>query len=1101
MRSIHGFASSLACASAVVLSLQSAGVGDEPARVSSEYAVTYSPHAASADCNFNLGPTGAAAWLRGYHFVVVSIQQGSPGYKHFKLGDVVIAAGDKVFGPDVDPRIALGNAIGAAEASGEPLVIQVLRDGTKRDLSIDLPKLGAYAPTWPTGCEKSRAILDRACRSLIDSQMPDGSQVTDGAMGTFLTGLIMLGSGQSEYLDSARRASHRSAEYNYESFDYNNWAMGYGGVTLAEYYLATGDDSVLPKLKEVADKLARGQMRCGSWGHKSPAGGYGAVNQLALVDAIALVMARECGVKVDNAAIDRTLTFFSRFAGLGSVPYGDHQPFNALDNNGANSSAAVLFHLAGREEEARLFADSVAESYWLREEGHTGAFFSILWGPMGAAIAGEEKLQKFLDYQKWYYDLAREWTGGITFLPYKEALTRFDDSGYIYFGPEFTTGGMAMAYAVERKTLQIFGAPSSVFGIRAKLSGELQSARQQYLARDWQAFDATLAAIDPTQLSGDERRWHAQLLSARNTAKASIERVLTEIDSNLHGGAAYRASLQFEALKRAYGPNADPRFAQIEKRLVDSAYGVREGKQFYERWEGINAFAVKSWVPQGPHAKWLLEGVPTARLPVWEPLSPTSQLKPQTWRTNRLDVGAKQPQGWEQPDFDDTAWVSGDGISVEVSQVKGKTAPSEPILARRTFTVDHPHGEALRVRLQTVRNTDTQVYLNGQLIVNVERGQRGGYAAIELQTRAFELLKAGQNVLAVRSGAQGTDGNLLDVGLEICRTGANPRHLPIERIDCIESADLPDAETALQVARTTDAYRAQKADSFARMSNEELTKEMGGMVGYYRGLAEDALVARGLDGVRPAVTRMNDPDWKVRVSAMSVVQKALIKASKEGQADVLAYLTEQIPAVTARVTDEHRWVRTMACKNLGDFGPAAASAIAPLAEAAGDKEEWVRIASLGALKQVGADATILHDASLRALQTPNSSYGVARQCMPVVKMPEGDARQKLQILAAIIRTPPEGDGGGLLNDAMATGCKLDPEGTTMIPILVEAAADKTGLSRQRQNPRGAAIGCLGGYGAKAVAASDLLKSILADETPAAKTQHAAAEAALKQIGG
>lgn len=1095
-------ASVLAC---VLLSGTGIAVAQEagatPARADQPYAVTYSPHAASSECHFNLGPTGATGWLRGYQFVVVSIQQGSPTYGALRLGDVLVSAGGKTFGPDVDPRIALGNAIGVAEATGEPLAVEVLRDGAKQAIQINLPKLGAYAPTFPFNCEKSNLILDQACRALVDLQMPDGSQVTDGAMGTFFTGLILLGSGDPQYLDAARRAAHRTTDYDYSKIDYENWPLGYGGILLAEYYLATGDDSVLPKLKEMTGTLSRGQMRCGSWGHSSPSGGYGAVNQLALTDAIALVMARECGVEVDPAAIEKSLHFFSRFAGLGSVPYGDHQPYNSLDNNGVNGSAAVLFHLAGRDKEAKLFADSVAESYWLREEGHTGAFFSILWGPMGASVAGEEQLRKFLAPQRWYYDMVREWTGGITFLPYKEALTRFDNSGYVYFGPEFTTGGMATAYAVPRRTLQIFGAPPSVFGIRAKLTPELTTARKQFLARDWQACDATLAAIDAKGLDADQRRWHAQLLGAREAARASADRVLLEIDSNLENGAAYRASLQFGALKRALGDNADPRFADMEKRFTESEWFVREGKQFYERWDAINGFAVKSWVPQGPHAKWLLEGTPTARLPIWEPLSPTSRIKPQAWRTMLLEKGAALPDGWERAEFDDGAWRAGEGIFTKFDAKGGEPVPDGPIIARRRFTVEDPKGEALRVRLQTVRNAFTKVYLNGQLIVDVERGQRGGYASVELQPSVFQLLKKGENVLAVTSTAQGPSSNELDVGLEICRTNAHPRHLPIERIRHIGTANLPDAETSLQVSRTMEAYRAGLVDKYTQMPVEALLKEMSDDIGYYRGLAEDALVGKGIDAVRAAIGRMDDPDWRVRVAAMGVFQKAFNKAGKEKQADVLSLLNGQVAALTKRLADEHHWVRTQACKNLGDLGAVAKDAIAPLMEATGDKEEWVRIASLTALKQIGADPATLHNAAIRAHTIDNSSYGVARQSMAIVKMPEGDPKEKLQILVAILRTPPEGDGNALLNEAMALACKLDPDGAVMLPILIDAVADKTGLSRQRQNPRGAAIDLLGGYGPKASAAVGVLQAILADESKPGKAQHESAAAALKKIAG
>lgn len=370
--------------------------------------VTYSPHAVDRGCQMNMGPTGAAAWMRGYQLVVVSIQRHSPGHGILELGDVVLGAADQTFGPDTDPRMALGNAIGQAEASGRPLSLDILRGGQRQRVEVPLPSIGAYSPTWPARCPKSRRIVAEACRSLLDAQLPDGRVVTDGEIGTVLAGLLFLASGEPRYLDPARRAAYRVAELDYAGMSLNNWTMGYGGLLMAEYYLATGDDAVLPKLREVAGLLADGQMLYGSWGHSSPAAGYGGMNQPGNVCAIALVLARECGLQVNDAAIRHSLNMLERYVGTGAVPYGDHRPYPSLDDNGKSASAAVLFHLAGRDDSARALAASVAKSYWLREEGHTGGFFSLLWGPLGASLAGPDELRAFLDYQAWYYDLARQ---------------------------------------------------------------------------------------------------------------------------------------------------------------------------------------------------------------------------------------------------------------------------------------------------------------------------------------------------------------------------------------------------------------------------------------------------------------------------------------------------------------------------------------------------------------------------------------------------------------------------------------------------------------------------------------------------------------------
>jgi len=1073
--------------------------GQAEAEDTSVRAVTYSPHAAHYSCHMNMGPTGAAAWMRGYHFVVMSIQQGSPAWEKLMLADVVTGVDGVEFGPDADPRITLGDAIGRAEATGEPMTLSVLRRGKSASVAIALPKIGEYSSTWPADCEKSRRILDDACQSLLDVQMPNGHMPTDGATGTFLSGLLFLATGEAKYADAARRAAHNTASLDLAKIDYNNWALGYGGILLAEYYLATGDDSVLDALEKAAAVAGEGQMLCGSWGHKSPAGGYGAMNQPGLACAMMLVLAEECGVEVDPKPLGKAVEFFSRYAELGSVPYGDHWPGGSLDDNGKSSAAAVMCYLAGMERETSAFADSVADSYWLREEGHTGGYFSLMWGPLAASFAGEEKLQRFLDYQKWYYDLSRHWTGAMTLLPYHEALTRFDSGGYTE--ADLTTGGLALVYALPQKRLRILGAPRSVFG--AELSGELEKARDLYLERKWKECDAALAAIDKVSLkTTDEKRWLGQLVSERELAKESTDHVLMEIDSNLDG-AAYRASEQYAALKRCLGDEGDERFADLDKRFSDgtTAWFVREGKLFYEKWEGMYGFAVRSWVPQGRQAKRFMEGLPTLRLPIWEPLSPTSEMKPQEWRSELYEKDQTPPSGWEKPGFDDSAWRQGEGIFTAFQAKEGEKLPRGGIAARRRFMIDDTEGVALRVRLRTVRLALTKVYLNGALVVDAVRGQRGGYASIALDDGALGLLKKGENLLAVTSTAQGKGGNHLDIGLEINRAGLEKRTLPIMRNARLYRSDRSEGDETLRVTETRDKFRKALKEKYDGKGVDDLLKDLEGSIAYYRGLAENALVSKGLEGVKPALALHDSEDWKVRASVCGIVKKALRAFKKAEDEEGLKLVTAQIPNLIARVSDEHFWVRTIASTALADLGPEAKDAIPALTENLDDPVEWVRQTALGAIRKITKDRDTTREAVSAVVREPNSSYWVTRNALSVLKEDSAEWNGRLDVLVCLLRNHPEGGGGRLLSESIDLACKLDPEGEVMIPVLIEAAADKTHLSRQRGNPWGKAIAALGAYGAKAAAAVPALEGILAADDKKSKGQHDAARKAIAAITG
>lgn len=1066
-------------------------------------AVVYSPHGDKLSCHMNMGPTGAAAWMRGYHFQVMRIDQGSPAHGVLALGDVVTGADGIAFGPEADARITLGNAIGRAEASGEPLVLAVMRDGAAQTVAITLPALGAHAPGWPFDDAKSRTILSAACRSLLDAQLPNGKIPTDGEMGSFLTGLLLLASGDSLYLDGARRAVYYVDSLDYLKIDYNNWPMGYGGLLLAEYYLATGDESVLEKLTWIADELARGQMLCGSWGHKSPGAGYGALNQPGIVDAITLVLARECGIDVDQQALDKALAFFSRYAELGSVPYGDHMPGGMLDDNGKNASAAVLMHLAGKDRESDAFSRSVAMSGWMREDGHTGAFFSTVWGPLGASLAGPDALREFMDYQGWFYNLSRTWKGDLLHLPYQEALTRFDDSGYVYFGGDFTTGGIGLTFALPQRRLRILGAPPSVFSPHTDLSSPaLRAARRHYRVRDWKALDQTLAAVSADDLTTPaDKQGFAQFKTARALLIASTGQTLLEIESNLANGDAYRASEQFLALKRRLGDKGDARFAELEERFADdgTSRAVRDGKRLSDACAELKSISVMSWTSQGWQARRLLEGMPTLRPPVWEPLLPTAPLATTSWRTLHAGASEELPEGWDQPGFDDGAWKAGERIVLAVDVAAGVSLPRGAVAARCTFMVGDPVGAKLRVRLQTVRPARTRVYLNGVLVVDAVRGQRGGYATIELDDSALGLLKPGENLLAVMSTAQGDGGNRLDVGLDIARSLSERRSLAVDRAEAVAVPAFDGLDDTLRVRETRDRMAAALQARYDQKPVDELLADLEASVPYVRQLAENALVGKGPDGIKAAVALGSHSDWKVRSAVCNVIAKAYGKYSKqEASEPEIALLKAQVPLLTALLADAHFWVRVRAAIALDGFGEAAAPALPALALLVQDPEEWVRTAAIKAIRSAKPSPAVAVQAAMQVLERPGSAYPAPSVAVALLRDHAGAAApERLDALLQLLRHPPEGDGNGLLGEVMEMALVLDPEGAELIPVLIEAAEDKTHLSRQRGNPRGKAIELLGRYGSKAARAVPVLESILASEED--KSQHAAAQTALEAI--
>ncbi|NIP92080.1 MAG: acetylesterase, partial [Akkermansiaceae bacterium] len=197
-------------------------------------------------------------------------------------------------------------------------------------------------------------------------------------------------------------------------------------------------------------------------------GGYGALNQSGLVCLLSLVLGEKCGIDHPEVreAIERGNRFFGFFIGKGTVPYGDHRPKrDEHDDNGKNSIAAVLFDVQDHREGARFFSRMAVASYGERERGHTGNYFSYLWGGPGACRAGPEAAAAFLKEQRWYFDLSRSFDGRFRYQG--GAASRGAEHKYGHFD---CTGAFLLSYLLPEGRLFVTGKGSSRSGF---LAGEL----------------------------------------------------------------------------------------------------------------------------------------------------------------------------------------------------------------------------------------------------------------------------------------------------------------------------------------------------------------------------------------------------------------------------------------------------------------------------------------------------------------------------------------------------------------------------------------------------------------------------------------------------
>jgi len=244
----------------------------------------------------------------------------------------------------------------------------------------------------------------------------------------------------------------------------------------------------------------------------------------------------------------------------GAVPYGDHQPFPAHEDNGKCSSAAVLYDLLGDREAAEFFAKMSTAAYSERERGHTGNYFNVLWALPGVARIGPLATGAYLKEQAWYYDLARGWD--TSFL-YQGSPVGEEEHGK-YAGWD-CTGGYLLAYALPLKSLRLTGKkPFAVPDFNpAQVDAVIAAGRDYAYRGDENRYEKRTTAelfAGLTSWSPFVRKRSAAALGKRDGDHLpALLRMLAEKDPNARYGAA-------EALG-ALGPRADAAAPQLRALL------------------------------------------------------------------------------------------------------------------------------------------------------------------------------------------------------------------------------------------------------------------------------------------------------------------------------------------------------------------------------------------------------------------------------------------------------------------------------------------------------------------------------------------------------
>jgi len=447
---------------------------------------------------YRFGPVGIGIDLTipAFGMKVKNVEDGSPAAASGKLkpGQIIESINGKTL-KDIDPRVLLGNLITQAEATDGKINLLIKENPTAKAelVLIQIPVMGAYSKTWPLNCPKSNKIV----RAEADYLAKNGNPL--GAMGHDQALMFLLSTGEEKDLEVARGWVNQAVEKTKDQTVVNSipWAIGHGSTAYCEYYLRTGDPNVLPLIQKITDQAAR-LMYNGGWNHRTVVNfGYGHLNAAGVHCVKFLMLAKECGVNVDDYTLQASLRHFFRYVGRGNVPYGDNMPEGGFVDNGkvgglafAMAAAASLTPDGEKSVYAKARDISAVKSFyntsWMLH-GHTGGGIGEVWRSSAMSLMHETKptkFREFVDNRTWHLDLSRRYDGSMTVLRDIDYSKSYDN--------EFWGSGYAMTYTVPRKTLRMTGAPPSKF-----------SKKYQLPERPWgNPADDMFYSLEPASVAG-----------------------------------------------------------------------------------------------------------------------------------------------------------------------------------------------------------------------------------------------------------------------------------------------------------------------------------------------------------------------------------------------------------------------------------------------------------------------------------------------------------------------------------------------------------------------------------------------------------------------
>lgn len=404
--------------------------------------------------------------------LVMDVGKGGAGEKGGLLvGDRLIRIDGRIpepFSKKTDaglggPQVLLGACLDYKSSLEEPrLLLEVMRGEKTHTLIFNLPFSEAFSQDSPT-CKKRVSYLENISKYLVREQQ-DSGRWRPGVGGdadvytSAFCGLVLLANNDPSHFPSIKKAIEFVKKASIETIDLNdpkkgpkNWQTAANGIFLAEYQLATGDNTYFKELKKCCDLLSKRVTDKGTMGHhySIPYSGGGLI-VINVQAHLAWALAEKCGHPINEKSWRNSFSEVKKSLDpkTGALGYSSRAPWSP-DIAARTGAMATALMIAGREQKfSEALANSLVRLNGRMRHAHAMSSIGLIFGFSGIKTAARQDYPKVMKTWIPYLELARLPRGGAAFFGGKRNIGGDQYLGYSSIGNAMV--GLVLASADDR---------------------------------------------------------------------------------------------------------------------------------------------------------------------------------------------------------------------------------------------------------------------------------------------------------------------------------------------------------------------------------------------------------------------------------------------------------------------------------------------------------------------------------------------------------------------------------------------------------------------------------------------------------------------------